>query len=105
MSLKPVDATTVKKWLDAGDTVLVDIREPNEHAQEHIPGSHLVPLSELDRHDLRTLGQKKVIFHCKGGMRTTANAGRLGASCEGELFEMTGGIEGWKKADLPVNRG
>ena len=105
MSLKPIDAATVKKWLESGDTVLIDIREPCEHAQEHIPGSHLVPLSELDGHDLRKLGKKKVIFHCKGGMRTTSNAGRLAATCEGELFEMTGGIEGWKKAGLPIKQG
>jgi len=105
MSLKKVDAATVKTWIDAGDAVLVDVREPNEHAAEHVQGSHLVPLSELDRHDLKHLGKSKVVFHCKGGMRTTANAGRLAAACEGELYELTGGIEGWKKAGLPVKQG
>lgn len=105
MSLKPVDAATVKSWLDAGDAVLVDIRERNEHAAEHIAGSHLVPLSELGQHDLKSLGKQHVVFHCKGGMRTTTNAGKLAAACEGELFELTGGIEGWKRAGLPVKRG
>ncbi|KAB7741682.1 hypothetical protein F2P47_04565 [Parvibaculum sedimenti] len=105
MSLKPVDAATVKSWLDAGDAVLVDIRERNEHAAEHIAGAHLVPLSELGEHDLKSLGKQQVVFHCKGGMRTTTNAGKLAAACEGELFELTGGIEGWKRAGLPVKQG
>lgn len=105
MSLKPVDATTVKSWLDAGDAVLVDVRERNEHAAEHIAGSHLVPLSELAQHDLKSLGKRQVVFHCKGGMRTTTNAGKLAAACEGDLFELTGGIEGWKRAGLPVKHG
>ena len=102
MSLKSVDAATVKKWLDAGDAVLVDVRERNEHAAEHIADAKLVPLSELDQHDIRNLGKKQVIFHCKGGMRTTNNAARLAAACEADLFELTGGIEGWKRAGLPI---
>lgn len=102
MSLKPVDAATVKKWIEAGDAVLVDVRERNEHAAEHIAEAKLVPLSELDQHDIQNLGKKQVIFHCKGGMRTTKNAARLAEACGAELFEMTGGIEGWKKAGLPI---
>ena len=102
MSLKPVDAATVKKWIDAGDAVLVDVHERNEHAAEHIAEARLVPLSELEKHDIKNLGKKHVIFHCKGGMRTTTNAARLANACEAELFEMTGGIEGWKKAGLPI---
>lgn len=102
MSLKPVDAATVKKWIDAGDAVLIDVRERNEHAAEHIAEARLVPLSELEKHDIKNFGKKHVIFHCKGGMRTTANAARLADACEAELFEMTGGIEGWKKAGLPI---
>jgi rhodanese-related sulfurtransferase len=38
-------------------------------------------------------------------MRTTTNAGKLAAACEGDLFELTGGIEGWKRAGLPVKHG
>ena len=33
--------------LEAGDVVLLDTREPHEHAEAHIDGSSLVPPSEV----------------------------------------------------------
>ena len=43
------DAVTLKKRLDEGSAVLIDVREPNEHAREHIEGARLVPLSRFRR--------------------------------------------------------
>jgi rhodanese-related sulfurtransferase len=47
---------------------------------------------------------KPVIFHCRSGARTQANAAQLadkfGASCE--AFVVEGGIDAWRKAGLPV---
>ena len=103
MSLKPVDVKTVEKWLTSGDCVLVDIREPNETAAERIPGAKLVPLSSITGAHVPGLGDKAVVFHCKGGMRTQQNADRL-SSCAGgcEGFYLEGGIEAWKKAGHKV---
>jgi rhodanese-related sulfurtransferase len=42
-----MDAMTVKKRLDEGSAVLIDVREPHEHAREHIEGAKLVPLSRF----------------------------------------------------------
>ncbi len=33
-----VDAAILRGWLDRGDAVLVDVREPGEHAAERIEG-------------------------------------------------------------------
>ncbi len=45
-----------------------------------------------------------MIFHCRSGARTLANAdrlaGTLGAGSEAYLLE--GGLDAWKKAGLPV---
>lgn len=49
------DADEVKRLVDeagAGDTVLLDVREPEEYDQGHLPGARLIPLSQLaDRID------------------------------------------------------
>lgn len=103
MSLPTITPTEAKRLLDAGAT-LVDIREADEHARERIPGARTVPLSKLDEADLALPGAQPVIFHCRSGMRTQANAARLaekaGGACPAYLVE--GGLDAWRKAGLPV---
>jgi len=104
MSLKKIDPIALKERLDAGTAILVDIREADEYAREHIVGAHLVPLSGFDAHDLDREHGKAAVFHCKGGNRTAANASRILAKGFPEAYVLEGGIEGWKAAGLPVHR-
>jgi rhodanese-related sulfurtransferase len=82
---------------------LVDVREPDEHAREHIPGARSLPLSRLEAAELAVHDGKPVVFHCRSGARTTGNADRLTAKvgvCEAYIVE--GGLDAWKQAGLPV---
>ncbi|MFI5002997.1 MAG: YgaP-like transmembrane domain, partial [Reyranellales bacterium] len=45
---------------------------------------------------------KAVIFHCRSGARTTANASRLAGTVGCEAYILEGGLDAWKKAGLPV---
>lgn len=81
--------------------VLVDIRNAAEHAREHIPDAKLVPLAGINSAALPQ--DRVVIFHCRSGARTQANAPTLAqASGACEAFLLEGGLEAWKKAGLPV---
>ncbi len=104
MSLKKIAPIALKERLDAGTAILVDIREPDEYAREHIVGARLVPLSGFDAHDLDREHGKAAVFHCKGGNRTAANASRILAKGFPEAYVLDGGIDGWKAAGLPVHR-
>lgn len=103
MSLSPISAAALKQKLDAGDAVLIDIRESDEHAREHILGARLAPLSAIDVHDFDREKSKIAVFHCKSGTRTQANAARLLAKGFREARFLDGGIEAWKAAGLPVH--
>ena len=63
-----------------------------------------MPLSKLDEADLAVHEGKPVLFHCRSGARTLANAPRLaaklGEACDAYIVE--GGLDAWKKAGLPV---
>ncbi len=104
MSLKKIDPIALKERLDAGSAILVDIREADEYAREHIVGARLVPLSGFDAHDLDREHGKAVVFHCKSGNRTAANASRILAKGFPEAYVLAGGIDGWKAAGLPIHR-
>ncbi|MGE3992816.1 rhodanese family protein [Pseudorhodoplanes sp.] len=103
MSLPTIKPSEARRLLDGG-AVLIDIREADEHAREKIPGARHMALSSLDEMDVAVHHGKPVIFHCKSGVRTLANAprlaGKLGPSCE--AFVVEGGLDAWRKAGLPV---
>jgi len=99
MSLPTIDAVRAKCLIDDG-AVLVDIREADEHAREHVPGVRHHALSKLSAID--TADARAVIFHCRSGARTAANASRLAGAAGCDAYVLEGGIDAWKKAGLPV---
>ena len=46
--LEQIDAAVLKDWMERSEVVLVDVREPSEHAGERITGARLVPLSNFN---------------------------------------------------------
>jgi rhodanese-related sulfurtransferase len=101
--LKTISPEAAATLLREGGATLVDVREPDEHARERIPGARNLPLSRLEEAELVVQGGKPVLFHCRSGARTAGQAGRLAAKaglCEAYVVE--GGLEAWKRAGLPV---
>jgi rhodanese-related sulfurtransferase len=104
--VREIDAATASQWLSSGAAVLVDVREPDEHARESITGSRLAPLSRLDPTAFPADGATKLVVHCKGGVRSAQAAARLVSARGTDVYSLRGGIDAWKAAGLPtqVNR-
>lgn len=108
-SFTEIDPPTAQRMLQAGEGVLIDVREPDEHAAERIEGAKLVPLSSLKVEELAraATSSKTIVIHCKGGKRS-AEACRLAQPLTQRgirLHSMAGGIEAWKQHGQPVTRG
>lgn len=98
--LPTIPAAKAAELLREGAT-LVDLREADEHAREHVPGARLLPLSRLDAAEMPADGT--LLFHCQSGARTAANAGRLAAKAAGrEAYLVEGGIEALKRDGVAV---
>jgi rhodanese-related sulfurtransferase len=83
--------------------VLIDVREADEHAREHIPGARHHALTKIDRANPVKQGDDVLIFHCRSGARTGSNSLKLAGAAQGcEAFILDGGLNAWKKAGLPV---
>lgn len=83
--------------------VLIDVRDADEYAREHIPGARHHALARLDRDNPARPGDDVLIFHCRSGMRTKNSADRLAAaSARCDAYVLEGGLDAWKKAGLPV---
>ena len=97
-----VSPDLLASWMAAGDTVLVDVREDYEHAEERIDGAMLRPLSSFNADALRRdAGSKRVVFHCRSGSRSLDAAERYRQNGE-VTFHLRGGVEGWKMAGKTV---
>lgn len=100
-----VDPATVMGWIKEGTATIVDVREPHEHANGHIPGAVLNPLSRFDPAAVPVEPGKHLVFHCQGGMRCAPASAKMAASgFTGPIHRLKGGIVGWMAASGPVER-
>ena len=98
MPMTPVTPAEAHRLIQEG-AKLIDIRDRDEHAREHIPGAINVPVAAIDRLDM---GDCAVVFHCRSGARTEANAARLAAAAGAPCYVIEGGIDAWRHAGLDV---
>jgi sulfur-carrier protein adenylyltransferase/sulfurtransferase len=100
--------TDLKKLLDSGadDFVLIDVRNPNEYEIAKIPGSILIPLSDIEQGAgvdkvKQLVNGHRLIAHCKMGGRSAKALGLLkAAGLEGT--NVKGGITAWSREVDPA---
>jgi rhodanese-related sulfurtransferase len=102
--IQEIDAVTLKGWLEHGEALLVDVREPSEYASEHIPGARLVPLSTFAPAQVQVETGKKLVLHCLRGQRAIQAGHTLLASGFTEVCQLQGGLQAWKEAGYVVER-
>lgn len=93
-----LDRQTIKRGIEDGSIVLVDIREPYEFTSGHIPGSLSLPLSQFDPGALPAEPRLRTVFVCAAGVRSE----KLLLSLQEAGFEFAehyrGGIKDWVAA-------
>lgn len=106
MVVKSVEVKELKKWLDTGDAVLVDVRELQEYQAAAIPGSKHIPMGNICGYMLPETGDKKLVLHCqKGGRSGSCCAKLLAENSDIEVYNLEGGIVAWAEAGFPVVAG
>ncbi len=91
-------AVTVRRWLEAGRILLVDVREPSEYEREHIPGALLLPLSSFDADLFPHIPGQRIVLHCAIGKRSLAAGKMLLKAGHGNVMHLAGGLAAWKEA-------
>jgi rhodanese-related sulfurtransferase len=81
----------IKKNLP-GNFCLLDVRQPAEYEQGHLPGARLVPLHELPSRIGELDPEKTTIVYCRSGNRSRSAAGLLMSAGIKKVLNMEGGI-------------
>ncbi len=99
-----IDAQTLKAQMDAGDVLLIDVREPGEHAGEHIPGASLMSLSRFDPNQVPKAPGKSLVLYCQSGNRSAQAGHQLLDADGGTVCHLQGGIASWRAAGYHTDR-
>lgn len=94
----------VKAILDKdkkGEFLLLDVRQPEEYEDGHIPGAMLIPLGELEARQEELDRNKKIIAYCRSGHRSMAAAIALCGLGFKDVSSLEGGILNWRHEAIP----
>ncbi len=107
-SRKKIRETTVdrvKAKMDAGEKfTLVDVREDNEFAKDHLPGAiHLGKgIIERDIEKCVPDTDAPIVLYCGGGFRSAMAADNLQRMGYTNVISMDGGIREWREKGYPL---
>lgn len=104
MHVEAVDAPTLKTWLDHEEIVLVDVREPAEHAGERIGDTWLVPLSRFDPAQISQADGKKLVLYCRTGNRSVQAGQQMLDAGYAPVWHLQGGLVAWQEAGYETER-
>ena len=93
-----IDCRSVKAKIDSkADFLLLDCREPDEHATVHITQARLLPMSVIqDRiSELEPHKNREIVVHCHHGGRSLKVTHWLRKLGFANVKSMTGGIDQW----------
>ena len=89
---------------ESGEYQLIDVREEEEHAEVHIPGTINIPLSEFPARLDEVSEDAPVVLVCNTGVRSSQAALLLaGMGYDQDLiFNLEDGTKGWMKKGYQV---
>jgi rhodanese-related sulfurtransferase len=89
----------LREKLDGGDPQLIDVRQPRQFEQGHLPGAENVPMGELTTSIDELEFDDEVVVACQIG-QASLQAVRLIDSYEGaedaEVWSLEGGMQAWE---------
>src|SRR3982074_3224599 len=81
---------------------LLDVREPWEYQQGHVPGAQLIPLGELERRVNAVPRDRPVLDIYHSGQRSLAAAGYLQKLGYASGSNVDGGTAAWVERGYPI---
>lgn len=102
----PSEITTAEALAkrNAGAFIL-DVREPSEWNEFHVPNSTLIPLGSLASRVNQVPRDKEIVVVCRSGNRSTTGRDILLQAGFTNVTSLAGGLNGWKAAGYPTVTG
>ena len=103
MAIRETSVDDLAAARNAGPTTLIDVRNPDEYAQGHVPGARLVPLPELAERLVEIPTDREVHVICQSGGRSAQGTEVL-IQPGVDAVSVAGGTKGWIASGRPVDK-
>lgn len=99
-----VDVPTARAATERGHAVLIDIREPDEHAQGVAPWARRLPLSQIGERigEIPRDADQPVLLICRTQNRSGKLAQALRERGYGNVSFVDGGMKEWQQRGYPM---
>ena len=105
--IQPQDLEDRLAEAKTGAIQIIDVREPSEFSDTlgHIPGAHLLPLSQLTARLSEVDRNCPIVTVCRSGARSAQASVLLGRSGFDKVANLAGGMLRWRAQSMPVEQG
>jgi len=94
-SIGAAEAKTFMAERSQEDFNLIDVRQPKEYADYHIPRSKLIPIADLDKRLDEIEPSRPTLVYCAVGGRSRVAAQMLSGKGFDNVINIAGGIKAW----------
>jgi rhodanese-related sulfurtransferase len=102
----PLEITTAQAAEKrAQGALILDVRQPSEWLQFHIPGATLIPLGELPSRLSEVSKDREIVVVCRTGHRSAQGRDILRKAGYTRVTSMAGGVTKWQADGLPITTG
>ena len=101
---REISVTEASNMRDAGAFIL-DVRQPEEWNEVHIPDATLIPLGELASRVAELPQYQEIVVVCRSGNRSQQGRDILLAAGFENVTSMTGGVNQWSAAGFETISG
>lgn len=84
---------------------VLDVRQPEEWVDHHIPGSTLIPLGELEARLAEVPQDQEIVVVCRSGNRSAQGRDILKSAGFEQVTSMAGGLSEWRSTGYPTVSG
>ncbi len=111
--IKSVSPDEISEEVVSGETLVVDVREPEQWQEGHIPGAINIPHGWLESKvdpaspsfDPRIRSDKPLYINCATGRRSALATATLNDMGYEKAINLEGGFQAWEAAGYPVESG
>ncbi len=100
ITMQSITTLELRQILTEGlDGMLIDVRQPDEHAANNIPQAKLIPLAELPSEADSLPKDQEIYVHCKAGGRSAKAVEFLMDQGFTKVTNVAGGMDAWLKEE------
>jgi rhodanese-related sulfurtransferase len=103
MAVPEIDVEELARRRAEG-AVVIDVRQPDEYDEAHVPGARLIPLGEVGQRLDEVPGDGEVLVICRTGGRSL-KAAEIMVAAGRRALNVAGGTLAWIEAGQAVAQG